>query len=280
VTMHNMMPELPSNGVHVPFHTIVMEPFQYAFTFGPTHLEVAGGSHIGLESPEKVAGAFIGSQGEFLVTSQDQFVILTPRPEPHQLILGTALFPKKETHIAQLGQKGKSYSIRPGSCIMAYNLCPRKTGAGLKSVTVFLGVGCGLLTRNDVYRSAQGAFAQSLMHFNGIWNAIVNTSSRSSTAEANEKSSDPKSWVPFLDLAAFDPEPHLRERHADMQTPISRVIPYRMTTSTIPVVKAYPISEDRERLMEALSHKRQRIGDDQSSKSPKAALRTTPTDVQ
>ena len=101
ITIHNMLPEMPSNGVHVPFHTIVMEPFQHSFTFGSTQQEVPGGTHIGMDSEEEVAGAFIGSHG-FMVMSANHFVILTPKCQ--QLSLGAALFPRKETHTPNVGQ--------------------------------------------------------------------------------------------------------------------------------------------------------------------------------
>ena len=254
--MHNLMPMVPSNGIHVPFHTIVMEPFQHAFTFGSKHADVKGNSHIGLESTEDVAGAFMGSQGQFLVTSPNQFVILTPLAEHQPPSLGMALFPKKETHTAQEGLKGKSYSIIPGSCIMAYNF-DSDTSSSLKSITVFMGVGCGLMTRNDVYRSAQGALAQSLIHFNAIWNCIVKAK-HSLKTKSNDKNCADEDTVStcVLDLVTFDPEPNIRERQTDMQVPISKG-PCR-NASVIPVVTAYPIPEDRLRLLEKLENKRQK----------------------
>jgi hypothetical protein len=79
ITIHNMMPDKPSEGIHVPFHTIVVDPFRKPFTFGPKRCDVKDGSHIGLQSDASVAATFVGTEGEFLVMSTNQFVILTPK---------------------------------------------------------------------------------------------------------------------------------------------------------------------------------------------------------
>jgi hypothetical protein len=47
ITIHNMMPDKASEGIHVPFHTIVMDPFRKPFTFGPKRCDVKNCSHIG-----------------------------------------------------------------------------------------------------------------------------------------------------------------------------------------------------------------------------------------
>ena len=195
ITMYNMMPERPSEGVHVPFQTIIMDPFERPFTFGPDRCDVKNGSHIGLESKETVAGAFVGSDGEFLVMSDNQFIIFTPKSD-RPVTTGAALFPKAESHEFQLAEKGKSYAIKVGSCIMTYSF---ESTPHLKTVTFFLGVSSNIAYRDEIYRSALGAMAQSLVYFNKIWQSV----------------SDKSKKTVSMDL--FKTEPSTRERFPDMK---------------------------------------------------------------
>lgn len=167
LTIHNMMPEKPSEGIHVPFHTIVMDPLRKPFTFGPKRFEVKNGSHIGLESNTSVAASFVGTEGEFLVMSPNQFAILTPK-QGMPITVGHALFPKETTHELVVAEKDKSYPIAVGACILAYNL---NDSPSLKSITIFMG--SSTHTSSDVYHSALGAMAQSLLYFNSVWKAIL-----------------------------------------------------------------------------------------------------------
>lgn len=164
ITMHNMIPEKPSQGIHIPFHTVVMDPFRQPFTFGPRQCDVRKGSHIGLESEASVAATFVGTDGEFLVLSKNQFVILAPKAGT-PVTMGSALFPSDTSHTVLVAEKEKSYPITVGTVILAYNF---NQTPSLNSVTIFMG---GNPTVN-VYHVAQGAMAQSLMNFNAIWKAI------------------------------------------------------------------------------------------------------------
>jgi hypothetical protein len=83
------------------------------------------------------------------------------------------------------------------------------------------------------------------VHFNAGWNAI-----------STIKKDDNGGSAVTVDAKAFNPEPNARQRHPDMQVSIARNPDTQSTT--IPVVTAYPIPEDRERLIEALS-KRARV---------------------
>ena len=189
ITIHNIMPEKPSEGVHVPFHTMVMEPFRKPFTFGPKRCDVKNGSHIGLESDASVAANFVGTEGQFLVMSSNQFVILSPKAGLN-VTVGTTLFPKETTHTLLVAEKEKSYPITVGTVILAYNF---DTLPSLKSITVFMGANAV----DNVYHSALGAMSQSLVYFNAIWKAI-----------ADERGCVKKE--------AFKPVEVGRERYADM----------------------------------------------------------------
>ena len=234
VTIHNMMPDKPSGGIHVPFQTIVMDPFHRPFTFGPVCCEVEDGSHIGLESTEDVAGVFVGNHGEFLVMSENQFVILTPK-QGQPITLGTALFPKAATHVLEVGKKGKSYRMRTGSSIMAYNFESESTT--LKTVTIVLGIAGSSLNRNDIYKSAQGALAQSLVYFNRIWHSI-----------APYSKDDTKSKTIVTD--AFNPMPVEREKNSDMKLLMNLPPPLVLATvpsntDNLPIVKALPLEPNK-----------------------------------
>lgn len=263
ITLHNMMPEKPSEGIHIPFHTIVIDPFRRPFTFGPNCCEIEEGSHMGLDSREFMAGAFFGTAGAFLVMSDNQFIILTPK-SGQQMLLGMAMFPKKETHTLEVGQKGKSYLIRPGSCILAYNL--DSATPHFKTVSMFLGTGCLPPNKIDLCKAAQSAMAQSLMHFVRIWKSIAPPLKDNAAKKA-------------ISDELFDPEPDAHETHMDMKIPID--IPYLSVSKesakheAIPIVRAYPVLHDT--LLQA-AVKRQKT--DHSPRSPKAALRSTPTEVQ
>jgi hypothetical protein len=256
ITLHNMMPEQPSEGIHIPFHTIVLDPFRRPFTFGPNCCEIEEGSHIGLDSQEFMAGAFLGTAGAFLVMSDHRFIILTPK-SGQQMLLGMAMFPRKDTHTLEVGQRGKSYLIRPGSCIVAFNF--DSATPHFKTVSMFLGTGCVAANRAELCKTAQSAMAQSLMHFVHIWRSIAPYSKDS----ALEKT--------ILE-GKFDPEPNPHETHMEMKTPID--VPYLLSSKegAIPIVRAYPV------VQEPLVVKRQKA--DHSPKSPKDALRRTPTEVQ
>jgi hypothetical protein len=190
ITMHNLLPEKPSEGIHVPFHTIVMDPFRKPFTFGPERCDVKHGSHIGMESDAPVTATFVGTEGDFLVMSADQFVILRPKEGGH-ITVGATLFPKETTHEVHVAEKGRSYPITMGTAILAYHFDEMP---GLSSITVFMGVNA---TAN-VYYAALGAMAQSLVYFNGIWKAIAH----------NKR---------CVSKEAFKPTEVSREKHADMR---------------------------------------------------------------
>ena len=193
ITMHNMMPDKPSEGVHVPFHTIIMNPFRRPFTFGPQRCDVKDGSHIGLESEMAVAANFVGDSGQFLVMSPNQFVILKPKPGI-PISIGCALFPKESTHIMYEAEKAKSYPVTVGTSILAYNFDLKPS---LKSITIFMGSDSTTHPKDDVYRSTLGAMAQSLLYFNSIWKAI-----------AKEKT---------IFKEEFKPEAVSREKYPDMK---------------------------------------------------------------
>jgi len=189
ITMHNMLPENPSVGIHVPFHTITMDPFRKPFTFGPRRCDVKNGSHIGLQSDVAVAASFLGMEGEFFVMSKNQFVILTPKAGI-PVTVGSALFPKDTTHDMHVAETEKSYPISVGTVIMAYNMDQMPS---LNSVTIFMGSN----PTTNLYHSAQGAMAQSLMYFNDLWKAI-----------SNER---------CVNKEAFKPEEVSREKYPDMR---------------------------------------------------------------
>ena len=239
VTLHNILPESPSQGVQVPFQTIVMDPFRRPFTFGPTCCQVSNVSHIGLDSTEDVAGVFIGNYGEFLVMSENQFVILTPK-QGQSITVGTALFPRAETHVIEVGKKGKGYRMRVGSCIMAYNF--DSNSLSLKHTTLFLGSN---QSTNDIYNSAQGAMAQSLLYFNSIWHAIA-------------PYSDEDKMGKKIVIEAFNPKPPDREKGLDMKLVMN--MPYKPPlvlatipkTTSLPVVKAQPLESKENKRQKTL----------------------------
>ena len=190
ITIHNMMPEKPSEGIHVPFHTMVMDPFRKPFTFGPKRCDVKNGSHIGLESDASVAATFVGTEGQFLVMSANQFVILSPKAGM-PITVGSTLFPKETTHDIHVAEKEKSYPVTVGTVIIAYKFDALPS---LKSITVFMGANA----TDNVYHSALGAMSQSLMYFNSIWKAITDK-----RCEVNKE--------------AFKPAEVGREKYADMR---------------------------------------------------------------
>jgi hypothetical protein len=213
ITMHNLLPDKPSEGIHVPFHTIVMDPFRKPFTFGPKQCDVRHGSHIGMESKAPVAANFVGTEGEFLVMSTNQFAILSPK-EGGPIAVGTALFPKETTHVMHVAEKGKSYPITLGTAILAYNF---EEMPSLKSITVFMGVHA---TAN-VYHASLGAMAQSLVYFNTIWKAIADKHS--------------------VNKEAFKPDAVSREKYADMRVimnPTAQKPPLTFVRPTTPALKA------------------------------------------
>jgi hypothetical protein len=226
ITMHNMMPDKPSEGIHVPFHTIVMDPFRKPFTFGPKRCDVKNGSHIGLQSDASVAATFVGTEGEFLVMSTNQFVILTPK-EGVPVTTGNTLFPKETTHDMHVAEKEKSYPITVGTIIMAYNFDEMP---GLRSITMFMGVN----STANVYHSAQGAMAQSLVYFNLIWKAIADKRS--------------------VSKEAFKPTEVSREKYADMRVamttsaykpPLTLVKPQNLTPKMEPPAAQPPSKKSK-----------------------------------
>ena len=204
ITVFNILPERPTIGYHVPFHTVIQDPLRYPFTFGPNRIDVRNGSHIGLESGETIAGAFIGTEGEFLVLSADQFIVLTPKAS-QPTTLGSVLFPKREHYDIQLAEKGKSYTIKVGSSIMAYNLA---SSPRLTTVSFFLGANNG--SRDKIYTSALRALGDSLVYFNQIWESIVSNPIDTST-------------LPTITLDAFRPTASTRETSPCMQVQMHAV---------------------------------------------------------
>jgi hypothetical protein len=200
LTMHNMMPEKPSEGIHVPFHTIVMDPLRRPFTFGPKMCNVKNGSHIGLESDTSVAASFVGTDGEFLVMSPNQFAILTPK-QGIPITVGHALFPKDASHELHVAEKDRSYPIAVGACILAYNF---NETPSLKSITIFMG--SDSRSSSAVYHSALGAMAQSLVYFNTMWKTIAQGQT--------------------IVKEAFQPMEVSREKFPDMRMPMG-MAPYK-----------------------------------------------------
>jgi hypothetical protein len=215
ITMHNIMPDKPSEGIHVPFHTIVMDPFRKPFTFGPKRCDVKNGSHIGLESDVSVAATFVGTEGEFLVMSADQFVIFTPK-QGGKTTVGNTLFPKETTHDICVAEKEKSYPITIGAVIMAYNF---NQAPNLKSVTVFMGMN----PVSNVYHSAQGAMAQSLVYFNAIWKAI--SDQRCVTKEAFKPTEVSRETYPDMLLVMHATCPKPPPMFIKPRTPIPKLEP-------------------------------------------------------
>jgi hypothetical protein len=156
VVMYNISPVVEHRGSHVPFHSVVDQPFKDPFTFAYRTDEGA------------MCGAFVGACGEFLVMSSDTFIIATPRNDD-SIALGDLLFPKRSTHHLLDAKIGASYHIGVGSSILMYDA---KATPSLRSATLFFGDGVPNQD-GDAYHNGLPYFGDAMRYFSELSNRFI-----------------------------------------------------------------------------------------------------------
>ena len=188
MTIYNVLPPGFLHPNAIPMHSTTADPFKNAFTFGS--MIPKGPSkhmHIALDSSQGVAGFLTGPGDTFMVSSDNHFVILSPKSAAQSI--GTALFPSGETHTAQIGTSGCIYPIHPGSCIVAHNQLHSSSDPGFKSMTIFLW--------GNEYKAQSFYYnmVRSICYFRSIWEAITSEAVNKKTGISLnlERFSNPKS---------------------------------------------------------------------------------------